>query len=89
MRSALALFLMVHPALADPLACRAPGLTLSVEIAPDACIINGQAALRREKDGLVVCLLSNPQLRIITFAPDGGFTYEDTDADRHFAGRCG
>lgn len=89
LRPVLALIAAGLPASADPIACSAPGLgTIAVEIDGTACIVDGRRARLVRPGPPAVCHVSNPQLRILTVAEDGGFTWEDTDDDRVFRGTC-
>ncbi len=86
----LTLVLAAGPAMAESFACRADGLSLSVDVDPPAgtCAVDGQRVSLRRAHDPVVCHVANPQLRILTIATDGAFTWEDTDTDRILRGTC-
>lgn len=83
-----ATLLVPLPALAETLVCRAGPVRHTVALAPGRCSVDGAEVPRMRADP-AVCHLSSPQLRILTIAADGAFTYEDTDDDRVFRGTCG
>ena len=84
----LTMAMVVWPVTASAMICRAPPLVLRIALQDSACTIGDDMALRRDKNGNVECLLSDPQLRIVTLYPDGRFTYADTDDDRLLEGIC-
>lgn len=84
----LAVVLMLIPLGSQAMVCRAPPLVLRITLQDDACQIGTDSAPRRDADGATECLLSNPQLRIVTLYPDGRFTYADTDDDTFREGLC-
>ena len=88
--ASLVLFLAAGAASAEQFACRADGLSLTVDVDPPAgtCVVDGQRVSLRRAHDPVVCHVANPQLRILTIATDGGFTWEDTDSDRILRGTC-
>jgi len=94
MRLITPLVLSCLPALAhaaghgEMLTCRAEGLSLSVERGAGFCIVDGRDAVLMSGGERTVCHISNPQLRILTIAPDLSFSYEDTDDDRMIRGTC-
>jgi hypothetical protein len=88
--AALLLALAAGPATAEQYACRAGGLSLSVDVDPPAgtCIVDGQRVSLRRAHDPVVCHIADPQLRILTITTDGAFTWEDTASARVLRGTC-
>lgn len=78
----------VMPVSVEAMVCRASPLVLAITVQDTACRVGNDTAIRRDASGAVECLLSNPQLRIITIYPDGRFTYLDTDDDTFREGLC-
>ena len=84
------LALAAGPAVAVQLACSGPRLTLDVDVDVTAgtCVVDGKTATLRKPANPVVCHVADPQLRILTIAPDGGFIWEETASDRVVRGTC-
>jgi len=79
---------LLTPLAAEAMVCRAAPLVLRITLQDTACLVGGDTAIRRDTAEGVECLLSNPQLRIITLRPDGRFRYLDTDNDTQREGVC-
>jgi len=88
LRLVLAAGLSVIPVTAGAMVCRAPTVLLRIALEDEVCRVNDDVAIRRAGKGSIECLLSNPQLRIITLYPDGRFSYLDTDTDAFREGVC-
>ncbi len=88
LRILLAATLSVTPGIGAAMVCRAPALVLRITLEDGQCRIGNDVAIRRDVDGATQCLLSNPQLRVITLHEDGRFTYLDTDIDLKRDGIC-
>ena len=84
------LALAAGPAVAVQLACSGPRLTLDVDVDVTAgtCVVDGKTATLRKPANPVVCHVADPQLRILTIAPDGSFIWEETASDRVVRGTC-
>lgn len=81
-------FVLLAPAMAEAMVCRAAPIVLRIDVQNAQCLIGDKTARRRDTPDAVECLLSDPQLRIITLYPDGRFTYDDTDDDTFRVGIC-
>lgn len=88
MRNLLVIAALLFPLSAEAMVCRAPPLVLRITVTDTACRIGADTALRRDTPDGIECLLSNPQLRIVTLFADGRFTYDDTDDDTFREGIC-
>lgn len=80
--------LLSLPQSAQAIVCRAPPLILRITLQDTTCVVGQDTVRRRDAPDRIECLLSNPQLRIITLMPDGRFTYDDTDNDTFREGLC-
>jgi hypothetical protein len=88
LRLFLAAGLSVVPVAAEAMVCRAPTVLLRIALEDEVCRVNDDVAIRREGGDGIECLLSDPQLRVITLYPDGRFSYRDTDTDAFREGIC-
>jgi hypothetical protein len=88
LRLLLAVICTAIPVAANAVVCRAPTVLLRITLEDGVCRVNDDVAIRREGADSIECLLSDPQLRVITLYPDGRFSYRDTDTDAFREGIC-